>query len=190
MNKYQSNSDIKLPHPRKKHSAKNQDSITKSSLFPIEETLGLTELYCGKVVHVNFDCPTNLRLAFKHECKDNGSSTCKELTKYMANYVATSRIKKNALGSTMSRFVDANFTIESMTFTQNVQSRPRRLISNSNPACVEMVEGKVFCEIGDCGRPAVDFMIYQPNSAEPIEKRVCGYHSSEYAKSSAWRFKR
>ena len=190
MSKYQSIKDIKLSKPSRKHSAKKQHSITKSSLFSIEQTLGLTDLFGGNMTHASFDCPTNLREAFKLECKHNGTSTCKELTKYMANYVATSRIEKHALGNTISRFMDPKFTIEEMIFNQNVQSRPRRYIANSNPAHAETIDGESFCEIGDCRRPAVEIMSYQPKkNAETVERRVCNYHATEFSKASVWRFK-
>ena len=103
-------------------------SITKSMPSNVEAELGLGSLFSGNITHLSFDCPIKLREAFKSETKDNGTSVCKELQKYMVSYVATSRIKKHALGNTLSKLVDVPFTIENLNFEQYVQSRPRRLL--------------------------------------------------------------
>ena len=108
--------------------------VLLKACFPsIEKTLGLTDLFGGKIVHVSFDCPNNLRAAFNEACKFENRSSCKIQQEIMASHVIAVQTKKNALGNTMSRLVDANFTIENLNFGQYVQSRPRRLIRNVEP---------------------------------------------------------
>jgi len=178
-------------HTKHKKQSSNTDySITKSYLFSIEQTLGLDSLFNDNIAHVNFDCPTNLREAFKTECRTNGTSTCKELTKYMANYVCTSRIKKTALSPTINRLMDANFTIESMNFTQNVQNRPRRLVNRNPDAVVNDDELDNRCMIGSCNNEAVEVMVYHPKGAEAKEFQVCVVHASSYSGSNVWSVKK
>ena len=56
----------------------------------------------------------------------------------MASYVVTSRMKRHALGNTMSKLVDVPFVIERMDFNQYVQSRPRRYLPQS---CEKTIDG-------------------------------------------------
>jgi len=108
-----------------------QDSSAKSMPFSVENAekyLGLEGLFDGKMTHLSFDCPKPLREAFKQECKANGTSTCKTLQHYMVAYVTTSRLKKHALGNTISKVFDVPLTIGSLNFEQNVQSRVRRYV--------------------------------------------------------------
>ena len=70
----------------------------------------------------------NLRTAFNEECRINGESACKVRQKLDASYVVSSRMKRHALGNTMSKLVDVPFVIKKMEFNQYVQSRPRRLV--------------------------------------------------------------
>lgn len=178
---------------KKKVKANYDYSIAKSMLFPIEQMLGLTDLFGGKMVHLSFDCPTNLRTAFNHETKQNGSSSCQELRRFMSNYVATSMVKKNALGNTMSKIVETNFSIGEMVFNQNVQNRPRRLVNRNPDAVVTDDVLDVACQIGNgqCLEPSVETMIYQPSKmVAPKEYRVCVLHLTEFSKISCWRIKR
>jgi hypothetical protein len=162
-----------------KHKPKHDYSIAKSMLFSIEETLGLNSLFEGKMVHYSFDCPLNLREAFNTETKENGTSGCQEARRLMAQYVFSSMVKKHALGNTMSKIAESNFSIESMNFTQNVQSRPRRYLNNSVGAELT-VDGSAECMIGSCGKAAVEVGVYQ----------LCAFHTAAYADSSDWRLKR
>ena len=116
--------------PNNPNKQKNSDShsIAGSMLREVAEQLGLDELFDGKIVHVSFDCPYNLREAFKHEIISNGTSQCKELQKFMLSYIVVSRLKKHALGNTLSKLVDVPFTIENLSLNQYVQSRPRRYV--------------------------------------------------------------
>jgi hypothetical protein len=162
-------------------------SIAESMLKSIDSTLCLDSLFDGNIVHLSFDCPVNLRSAFNAETKHNGTSICKELTHFMAQYVFSSLVKKHALGNTISKIAETNFTIESMNFTQNVQSRPRRLLRSVE---VEGAVASEVCMIGDCRRPAVDLMVYSRKGEESVERMVCAFHSSEFAKCKEWSFKR
>jgi hypothetical protein len=118
----------------------------------VEKLLGLEGLFKGKIVHFSFDCPEKLRDAFVEESKANGTSACKEGQKLMASYVVTSRVKKRALGNTLSKLVDVPFTIENLNFEQYVQSRPRRLLRKNG----ESKPGKSNqCTIARCRNIAV-----------------------------------
>ena len=97
------------------------DSIASGMLFSaenVEKLLGLKDLFGGNIVHFSFDCPSNLRKAFVQECRSNGTSACKEEQKLMASYVVASRMKKHALGNTMSKLIDVPLVIEKMVFAQ------------------------------------------------------------------------
>lgn len=115
--------------PRKNKTAKTiEEGIAPSNLFSIEKMLGLNGLFDGELKHVSFDCPTNLREAFKHATRENGTSYCKELQKYIICYVATHHAEKMAFGNTLSKILKPKLVIENLNFEQYVQSRPRRLI--------------------------------------------------------------
>jgi len=102
------------------------NSIAGSMLQNVAGELGLEGLFEGKIKHAYFDCPINLREAFKQEAKLNGSSVCKELQKFQLSYIVASRIKKHALGNIMSKIVDLPVTIQSLNLNQYVQSSVRR----------------------------------------------------------------
>ena len=158
----------KKPSKHKKNTnSKNGDSIAGSMLREVAEQLGLDGLFDGKIVHVSFDCPLNLRKAFMREIKENGSSACKELQKFMASYVVVSRLKKHALGNTLSKLVDMPVVIENLSLNQYVQSRPRRHVRNV---------GFVKCEARGCGEPA-EFRFHHYNGRV---YNLCGRHVEEY----------
>lgn len=180
---------------KRKHNHKtkpNYDySIAKSMLKSIDSSVALEGLFDGDTVHLSFDCPTNLRLAFNAETKHNGTSVCKELTHFMAQYVFSSLVKKHALGNTISKLAETNFTIESMNFTQNVQNRPRRLVScNSEVVGNDDVELDNRCMIGSCRNEAKEVMTYQLKGAEAKDFQVCVFHASAFAGNSVWRLKK
>lgn len=110
--------------PKKKQN--NSDSIAGSMLRNVVSELGLDDLFGGEIVHASFDCPSNLRKAFKEVTNQEGSSVCKELQKYMAARVIVSRLKKHALGNTLSKLVESSFVIENLNLNTYVQSRVRR----------------------------------------------------------------
>lgn len=114
--------------PKNKPNKPMEKRIANSMLFPIEQTLNVDSLFDGKLVHLSFDCPTNLREALNAETKANNTSTCKVLQYLASVYVVKSRIQRHALGNTFSKVLDGKFSIGEMNFTQYVQTRPRRLI--------------------------------------------------------------
>ncbi len=75
-------------------------------LSEIEEILSINCLFEGEMTHLSFDCPKNLRQAFKQECKANSVSVCKMLQNYQLTYIVVSRLKKHAYGNTLSKLVD------------------------------------------------------------------------------------
>lgn len=172
-----------------KASNEKSQSISSSMLLPMEQILGLDSLFEGDMKHLSFDIPTNLRNALNYECRANGDSACKILVKSAALYVVTSRVKKHALGDTLSKILDVTFTIGEVNFTQNCQTRPRRWIRRIEKGNSE--RQAQLCEIGNgrCKNPAIDILSFEPKGQEPIEYRVCAYHSSHYTKLSVWKFK-
>lgn len=103
-----------------------EDSTAKSRLFSIEQKLGLTGLFDGKVYHLSFDCPKPLAELFKEATKANGTSVCKELQNYALTYVVNYGLQKSAFGNTLSRVLKPKLSVQNLNVTQYVQSRPRR----------------------------------------------------------------
>jgi hypothetical protein len=180
-------------HPKSGKRRKNKKSTFKDSIgqcypFSIEQKLGLTKLFEGTWVQENFKLPLNLRTAFNVETKLNGDSSCQEQRRFMFNYVAASRIERLSLGDTLSKIVSPKFSIGQMNFTQNVQSRPRRYVSN-NPDAELTVDGSHQCQFGDCENVAVETWVYQPKDGKPDEREICASCVRRFAGSSSWHFK-
>jgi hypothetical protein len=135
----------------------HSESITRSMLSDVEKILGISGLFEGEMTHLSFDCPKNLREAFKQECKANGVSVCKMLQNYALAYIVVSRLKKHAYGNTLSKLVDVPLVIENLNCVQNVQSRVRRYIKKT-----EFYEEHVeFCGFKDCGEEVAGKGMYK-----------------------------
>ena len=160
---------MKRQKTNNKNNNSNPHSIAGSMLREVAEQLGLDGLFDGKIVHVSFDCPYNLREAFKHEIISNGTSQCKELQKFMLSYIVVSRLKKHALGNTLSKLVDVPFTIENLSLNQYVQSRPRRYVRDVGNEAVSDVD-EVVTENG--------FYCVLKQSRIPVLKLPCFYWKS------------
>lgn len=132
-------------------------------------------LFKGKLVHESFDCPVTLRDAFKDECKQNGSSVCKELQKYELSYIVSSRIKKHAFGNTFSKLANIPVTIGNLNLHTYVQSRVRRY----GPQEQEVMLSK--CAY--CGKPAVGR--FRWNKSGKIYE-LCSFHSEEFVDDKTW----
>jgi len=158
---------------RKNRRARNiKDSIAKNQLFSIEKELGLEGLLEGNTAKQTVRIPLRFREAFKQECKANGTSTCKVILELQAIWFLRSRIQKTALSSTMSKIVEANFSIGEVNFTQNVQSRVRRNVGN-NEGVELTVDGLSTCEFRGCQKVATDKAVYLKDKKE---RRVCKFH--------------
>ena len=168
--------------PKKCKEVNKVQSIATSMPFNVEKELGLEDLFTGTLTHLSFDCPTKLREAFKQEVKSNGTSVCKELQKFQLSYIATSRIKKHALGDTLSKALTVDFTIENLNFEQYVQSRPRRLLKQDDGLGSTELS---LCEIGDCKNVAVAAGIYLPLNET---RQLCKVHLYAYSSMpKAWK---
>jgi hypothetical protein len=168
--------------PNKKPNIK--ETLQKSIPFSIEKELGVDGLFDGKMTHLSFDCPEKLRKELVKEVKSNGDSVCKILVRAGAYYLINSRIKKHALGDTLSKVIDNNF-IGEMNFTQNVQERPRRYMRHVVP--VSMRGEQVLCEIGggSCLEVAVGKAEYLPRKKI---YNLCKKHFDCYVNNSGdWR---
>lgn len=137
---------------RKNRNSIFEDSTAKSSLFSIEEKLGLKGLFEGPHNHLNFDCPKPLAKLFKEATRHNGTSICKELQKYALSYVVNYGLEKQSFGSTLSKVLKPKLTIENLNFEQYVQSRPRRLLRRAE---VHFSEEKSVCGFADCKNEAI-----------------------------------
>ena len=143
-------------------------------LSDVEKILGVNGLFDGEIKHLSFDCPLNLRIAFKQECEANGTSICKTLQNYQLSYIVVSRLKKHAYGNTLSKLVDVPLVIENLNCVQNVQSRVRRYIQTT-----EVYEEKVnsgFCGFAHCKNEAVGKAIWKEKDKE---YSVCSRHLAE-----------
>jgi len=132
----------------KKHSKTNKqsDSSAGSMLFDGLFEERFKDLFGGKIVHMTFDCPLNLRKAFNEAAKAKGESACKILQKYMALHVLKTMLEKHAYGNTLSMLVDVPLHVGEVKFEQYVQSRPRRFGSN---VVVDDGGGKFYCALKD-----------------------------------------
>jgi hypothetical protein len=79
---------------------KHKNSISASNLFTIDDLVTKQTLFEGNMVHLSVDCPFNLRTAFNNACKANGTSTCKIIQQFAANYIMATTIKEHALANT------------------------------------------------------------------------------------------
>ena len=168
---------------RQKKNRKHIDHrIASGMLSDVESELGLEGLFSGKLTHLSFDCPTNLRTAFRTETKDNGTSVCKELQKYRVSYVATSRIKKHALGNTLSKALASSFVVENLNFEQYVQSRPRRLLRGTTGSSASSASN--LCTVKGCRKSAVGSGVYLPRKES---YKLCKEHLIEFRlKPNEW----
>lgn len=164
--------------------------ITPSMLLSNDEMVELGGLFEGKLVHLSFDCPLNLRTAFNREVRANGNSVCKLLQQYMSAYISASMVKKHAIGNTYlavaKRETTVNVDIAEMNFSQHVQSRPRRLIRSS---VAEVSEGEVeasLCEIGGgvCRNSSSCEGVYLPTGKK---YRLCRAHMELFSSVKEWR---
>jgi hypothetical protein len=180
-------------HPKSGKRRKNkifgkyEDSIAKSRLFPKEVENELNGLFEGKITHLSFDCPTNLRLAFKKATKAKGSSICKTLQQIMKAYVEAYYTQKTALGNTLTKDSNDNgfsIIIEKLESNQYVQSRPRRLMRNVESELITN-EGEFTCEIGNCHNEAIGSGFFIPTETE---YRLCKLHYENYLNNpESWR---
>lgn len=172
-----------------------EDSKAKSYLSSIEQELGIEGLLEGDEVKSCFKTYKKLRDDFKKECKANGTSVCEELNHLEASYIIQSRMKKLSLSNTMSKLVDTRFSVGSINFTQQIQSRPRRYIQK--PEIVIEPEPEVstvsLCGIciggKPCGKPAIAKGTYRSykGKEEYVTKEflVCQFHYQSYVKSNS-----
>ena len=91
------------------------DSIVKACL-------PFVDLLNGRIVHVSFDCPINLRKAFNSATKANGTSTCFVLRGFMQAYVITAHYQEACFPNTKKPIV-----IENLVMPTFVKSKVRRI---------------------------------------------------------------
>jgi hypothetical protein len=163
-------------HPKKGKRRRNkkilnyEDSVAKSSLFPIEKIFGLNGLFDGEMTHFSFDIPLALRKVFVDELKHNGDSGCKILVKTVVSYVVVSKLRRQSFGDTLSKVLDVGFVIPNLNFEQNVQSRPRRYLRAGSAAAVD--DNRVTCGYRDCNSEAIATGVFQKQK----EFMLCEVH--------------
>jgi hypothetical protein len=89
------------------------------------------DLFGGKIVHMSFDCPKNLREVFVSLAKEKFGSACKALQFLMAVFVLKTTLERHAFGDVLSRVANPPIHIGEVKFLQYVQSRPRRLVHSA-----------------------------------------------------------
>ena len=166
-----------------------EDSIAKSIPFFNDSAEDNLKLFEGELVHLSFDCPKKLREAFNQATKGKGASAC-FLRVFMAAYVRATYEenkygKKHALSNTIFNG-RPTIVIEKLETNQYVQTRPRRLIRQTQPRFLT-ADGSDTCEIGNpkCGSIAVGKAVYLENGTEYWVCRVHQENCSNYPKM--WR---
>ncbi|MFA5365181.1 MAG: hypothetical protein WC325_08390 [Candidatus Bathyarchaeia archaeon] len=175
----------------KKHHKNYEQSITSSMPFSIDYLTVRQGLFNGEMTHLSFDCPKNLRNMLNTAVKANGTSVCKILTEYAAAYIDATMIKQHALANTLlepkRHDTVVNVGINELSFTQNVQNRPRRFVDRNVEAVVNDEFESERCGIGDCGELAVETLFYQPTRKDvPKQYRVCKLHYSSFVGTEVW----
>lgn len=116
-----------------KEQHKDNDSIA-------EACLPFADLLAGETKHVSFDCPENLRKAFKSATKANGTTYCHVLRGFMQTYVVASHYRKACFPNTNEPVV-----VENLFMPTLVRKRLRRVL--------EEVEEVSFLEYSTCEFP-------------------------------------
>jgi len=83
--------------------------------------LPFADLLGGKIVHVSFDCPENLRKAFNSATKANATSSCHTYRGFMQTYIVASHYRKACFPNTNEPVV-----IENLVMPTFVKSRIKR----------------------------------------------------------------
>ena len=154
---------------------KSKNSIVNSRLLSIEKELGISGLLDGKVYHLSFDCPKPLAKLFKEATKANHYSICEVLqdaaSAYVLKYVLEKSTFRNTLTNLLNRRGSSTTVIENINHVQYTQTKPRRLIRDSedsveveNIADVEVQKG--ICVFPNCTSLAVGKAIWLKDNKE------------------------
>lgn len=135
-----------LPQHPNKNLKKPADSIVKAC-FPFQDLMG------GEIKHVSFDCPENLRNAFKTAVKANGSSVCPVLQTFMVTYLAANHYQKACFSDTIRSPV----IIEKLVVPTYIKKRIRRFKKET----VEVEEEVTVCGFRGCEEVAVAAGVYR-----------------------------
>ena len=128
-----------------------------------------------------------LKLAFAEASKQFSGSTCSAIEYIMAAYVGVAKTQQiNGVYPTLTM---NPITIGEIKIERNLRERAKVPYEVAKAGRVEG-EGFNLCEVGECDKPFVDVMIYQPKGKQPIEKQICAYHSGAFAGNPVWRLKR
>ena len=129
--------------PQKQQTQTNQtlDSIAKACFS--EELV--KDLFGGKMTHLSFDCPENLRIAFKSECKRQGLSVCHLLRNFMTSFIIASRLKACFPNTMDVPFVN----IEQLVTPVFVKGRVRRFREVGHVESDKVENGRFYCALRD-----------------------------------------
>jgi hypothetical protein len=128
--------------------------------------LPFVDLLNGRIVHVSFDCPENLREAFNSATKANGTSTCFVLRGFMQTYVVTAHYQEACFSNTKKPIV-----IEKLVMPTFVKTRVRRI--KTKEVFEEENETIAFCGVGNCKKTAVARGIWLQTK---LEYNLCSLH--------------
>jgi hypothetical protein len=142
-------------------SKKETDSIAKACL-PCSDLLG------GKIVHVSFDCPENLREAFNQATKANGTSTCFVLRSFMQTFVVSAHYGEACFPNTKKPIV-----VENLVLPTFVKNRVRRYKTTEY---IDEEKTVRVCTVAGCKNEAVAKALWLPRNEK---HEVCLEHLAE-----------
>ena len=175
---------LKKPH-RNQHNKQKQlriDTTVSSGYTPLH-THGLG-IWNNPRVPMTVRVDKKLKSAFTEASKAFSGSTCSAIEYIMAAYVGVAKTQQiNGVYPTLTM---NPIEIGEIRIERNLRERIKVPYEVAKAGKVEG-EGFNLCEIGECDKPFVDVMIYQPKGKAPIERQVCAFHSAAYAGSKDWR---
>lgn len=158
--------------PNKKiNDAKNTEilRIALSMLNAKELERHVNGLFEGEMTHLSFDIKKPLREELNLVARERGTSVCKILCGLASAFIIAHHTSKNALSNTKNS-MNTPIVIESLNFTQHVQSRPRRLIRHEEPQEVSKSKSPLvshrYVKLESHERQSKDYSLMDMNSLE------------------------
>lgn len=149
-------------------SSKAQEESKINSI--VKACLPFSDLLDGPIVHLSFDCPKNLRLAFKQATHSTGQTVCFVLRGFMQQYIVSQHYRKACFPNTLQPV-----KIENMILPTYVKSRVRR---------VQVVDG--FEDVDTCrfcgGKAIGKFRYKKTRQVFPL----CEFHAKVNLESKSW----
>lgn len=139
-------------------------SIALSMLKSKQLESHVNGLFEGEMAHLSFDIKKPLREELNSVVRERGTSVCKILNQLAVAFIIAHHTEQHAIGNT--KFEGLPVVIENLNVVQNVQSRPRRLIRNSDVAESEAVGEVERCSVNGCSDGVVGRAVLLGNKKE------------------------